>query len=305
MAACSLSAVSKPDAIADSGDEIDLQPLAVDSPGKIQQMHLEPAVALAEGDVGTDVNCRGVRFAVENCLPGVDSVRRNHAIDVGQICRGKVQAHSATVAVDDAAANPVRSAEHPRRRVDVPPVKAIANPRTGNDLTVVVLRLDDLDGDFVVPAESGQHVDVSAAATAEAEVRTLHHRLGLEMADEDLLQECIGGEVQKQPIRRIDDDRLDLHSLDQPQFAVQAHQTSGSVLGTEDRQRMGVKREDNGRTAHPVRMGEQTAKNRGMSTMDPVKVPDRDRPVSDRIGEFVYVSQDLHEGISFPRGKRL
>ena len=102
---------------------------------------------------------------------------------------------------------------------------------TGNHLAVDLHRLDHFQGNARLPAKLPEDLDVAAAVVAEEEVLPLDHPAGTKLAQDDAVEELVGGEPQQRRIGRIGHDGIDSQFVQQARPCARSNSAASGPAG--------------------------------------------------------------------------
>ncbi|MBR2695005.1 MAG: hypothetical protein IKE69_12420 [Thermoguttaceae bacterium] len=98
--------------IAQTGDKVDCQPLAVEIPRPVENMNLDLRLFDAERRVPPQIDRGGIKPPVDQRPRGVKSLFRQKRLDFGQIRRRKAERPPPVFAVGHYARDAVRAHQH-------------------------------------------------------------------------------------------------------------------------------------------------------------------------------------------------
>src|SRR5260370_41384245 len=186
---------------------MELHALGGDFAGIIEEMSLDAESRTVEGGADADVGDRAATlvFAFEESSRHIDAARGQKLLLGLEIQGGEREAAAGAGASDDFAREGEGTAEEPRGVSDVASGDFAADHSAGDDFSLVGDGRNNLHGEAVARAESAEQVDVARLLMTEAEVFSYQNSTHVQAANENLLDEVVGGKA-RQIQREVKDD---------------------------------------------------------------------------------------------------
>src|SRR5712692_6285408 len=178
-----------------------------DFTGKIEQVGFDTEGGAVEGGAEADVGDRAAAagFPFEQGARDVDAAGGQKLLLGLEIQGGEGEAAAGAGAADDFAGEGEGAAEEPRGVSDVAGGDFAADHSAGNNFSLVGDWRNDLHREAVARAQSAEQVDVARLLMTEAEVFSYQNSTHVQAANENLLDEVVGGKA-RQIQREVKDD---------------------------------------------------------------------------------------------------
>src|SRR6185437_5777328 len=289
-------------------DQRHAQMTAIEIAGEIEEMHLQPQIAAAEGRARAEIGDRVVpaRPAVllDRRADGIDAGGRSQVIVQKDVGGGKADGAAALIAALDPAVDLPEAAEQRRRLARSSGDEVLADAGRGIERAAGgPYGIDDADAEAERRAALGEQRRVAAPLMAEDEIIAHHRMAEAQPADQHLVDEGLGAALGEIAIEMEREQQIDAERLDAPRLHAEGGQAKGRVLRPEDAARMRLEGEDGRGHAQAARDRTGLADDPLMAEMDAVEVALRDHRAA-LAGGHPVVAENAHRAENIARKAR-
>src|SRR5262245_48826512 len=241
-------------------------------------MYFDFSGVLSKRWIRSDVRRPSVGFRCHGCAHRVNTISRDHGLELFQICRGEADGSPAPLTGSNYAAQTIRAIQQVRGFANRTTGETIPHSAAGDRNALDKQRRHDCKLNAILPAERSESLDGALPVSTEAKVESFHDRASVQISSYDLVEEFFGVELQQIAVDLQDDDLIRPGRVQVVRPVSQRGQHRHELFRSEDLKRMRLEGENHGGAADRLSASPKLGQQRRVAAMHAVEIADGNGP---------------------------